>query len=232
MTNTDISMACERKKITAPVTNTLAKPSASGSDAAASEPNTASRIRNTIGNPVVSAASRSSFDSSCMPAQSACCPTRCGSTPCARLSHVEFVAHVDRHVRELVLTALQLERDHDDRLIARLRLGAGGRLAGQLDVAHVGGDPIDPVDLLAHGGGGRALALRKHHGQRLALGLVEVGRAPRRPSPTRSPGRGSRRWSGARSAGRRTGAAATSTSSHVMRTKRRWRERKSCRRAM
>ena len=44
MTKTDISIACERPKISAPVMKTEKKPSASGSAAAASEPNTASRI--------------------------------------------------------------------------------------------------------------------------------------------------------------------------------------------
>jgi hypothetical protein len=59
-----------------PVTTTLAAPSASGRAAAASEPNTMRRISRTTGKPVVSAASRSSFERSCMPAQSACWPTR------------------------------------------------------------------------------------------------------------------------------------------------------------
>src|SRR5215211_8435961 len=77
VTKTDMSVAWERKKIAAPVTATLAKPSASGSAAAASEPNTA----RTIGKPVVSAAARSSLARSCMPAQRACWPTRWGSTP-------------------------------------------------------------------------------------------------------------------------------------------------------
>ncbi len=65
----------------APVIATLANPSASGSAAAASEPNTASRISRTIGKPIFSALSRSSLVRSCMPAQSACWPTRWGSTP-------------------------------------------------------------------------------------------------------------------------------------------------------
>jgi hypothetical protein len=60
----------------APVTTTLAKPSASGRAAAASEPNTASRMSSTTGKPVTSAAARSSFVTSCMPAHSACWPTR------------------------------------------------------------------------------------------------------------------------------------------------------------
>ncbi len=67
--------------MTAPVIITLAKPSASGSVAAASDPKTASRITRTIGKPIFSALSRSSFVRSCMPAQSACWPTRYGSTP-------------------------------------------------------------------------------------------------------------------------------------------------------
>jgi hypothetical protein len=73
---TDICMVCERKKISAPVSITLAKPSASGSAAAANEPKTASRISSTIGKPALSAAARSSLVRSCMPAQSACWPTR------------------------------------------------------------------------------------------------------------------------------------------------------------
>ena len=65
----------------APVMVTEAKPSASGSAAAASEPNTASRISSTIGKPVTSAFSRSSLARSCMPAQSASWPTVYSSTP-------------------------------------------------------------------------------------------------------------------------------------------------------
>ena len=76
VTNTDVSVAWERKWMPAPVTPTLAKPSASGRLAAASEPNTASRMISTIGNPVISADSRSSLTRSCIPAQSACWPTR------------------------------------------------------------------------------------------------------------------------------------------------------------
>ena len=55
----------------APVTITATKPSASGSDAAASEPKTASRISATIGKPITSAFSRSSLESSCRPAHAA-----------------------------------------------------------------------------------------------------------------------------------------------------------------
>ena len=80
MTNTDMSIDCERKKIAAPVIITLAKPSSSGSAAAASEPKTPSRISSTIGKPVASAVSRSSLLRSCMPAQSAVWPTRYGFT--------------------------------------------------------------------------------------------------------------------------------------------------------
>ena len=76
VTNTDMSVAWDRKKMTAPVMPTLAKPSASGSAAAAREPNTASRMSSTIGNPVFSADSRSSLERSCMPAHRACWPTR------------------------------------------------------------------------------------------------------------------------------------------------------------
>ena len=76
MTKTDMSIACERKKMPAPVIITLAKPSSSGNAAAASEPKTASRISRTIGKPVASAVSRSFLLRSCMPAQSAVWPTR------------------------------------------------------------------------------------------------------------------------------------------------------------
>ena len=55
-------------------------PRLSGSSAAASEPNTASSTMNTIGKPAPSAFSRSSFDTSCMPAHSACWPTTCTGT--------------------------------------------------------------------------------------------------------------------------------------------------------
>ena len=48
----------------APVTVTATSPSASGSEAAASEPKTAIRIRATIGKPIASAFSRSSLETS------------------------------------------------------------------------------------------------------------------------------------------------------------------------
>src|SRR4051812_18948745 len=67
--------------MTAPVSATLPKPSASGRLAAASDPKTASRMMKTIGKPVRSAVSRSFLVRSCMPAHSACWPTRCTSTP-------------------------------------------------------------------------------------------------------------------------------------------------------
>ena len=76
VTNTDMSIAWERKKMAAPVIATLTNPSARGSAAAASEPNTASRINRTMGKPVASADSRSSFERSCIPAHRACWPTR------------------------------------------------------------------------------------------------------------------------------------------------------------
>ena len=75
VTKTDISIVCERAKISAPVTSTETKPSASGSAAAASEPNTSSRISRTIGKPAVSALARSSLDNSCMAPHSAPWPT-------------------------------------------------------------------------------------------------------------------------------------------------------------
>ena len=62
--------------MSAPVTMTLTKPSASGSAAAASEPKTTSRIRATIGKPLASAWARSRLESSCIPAQIVGCPTR------------------------------------------------------------------------------------------------------------------------------------------------------------
>ena len=62
--------------MSAPVTITLTKPSASGSAAAASEPKTTSRIIATIGKPLASALARSSLESSCIPAQIVGCPAR------------------------------------------------------------------------------------------------------------------------------------------------------------
>ena len=62
--------------MSAPVTMTLTKPSASGSAAAASEPKTTSRIRATIGKPPPSAWARSFLDSSCIPAQIVGWPAR------------------------------------------------------------------------------------------------------------------------------------------------------------
>ncbi len=67
--------------MSAPVTMTLTKPSVSGSTAAASEPKTTSRIRATIGKPPASALARSSFESSCIPAQTVGCPARYVVTP-------------------------------------------------------------------------------------------------------------------------------------------------------
>ncbi len=76
VTKIDICIACERKKTTAPVRITATKPRLSGSSAAATEPNTASRTMNTIGKPAASAFSRSVFETSCRPLQNACWPTR------------------------------------------------------------------------------------------------------------------------------------------------------------
>ena len=76
MTKTEVSICCEMKKISAPVTITLTKPSASGSTAAASEPKTTSRIRATIGKPPASASARSFLESSCIPAQTVAWPAR------------------------------------------------------------------------------------------------------------------------------------------------------------
>ena len=81
VTKTDISIACERPKISAPVTSTETKPSASGSVAAASEPKTASRISSTIGKPADSAFARSSLERSCIAAHSAPWPTKWVATP-------------------------------------------------------------------------------------------------------------------------------------------------------
>ena len=55
---------------------TAMKPRLSGSSAAATEPKISSSTMKTIGKPMPSAFSRSSFERSCMPAQSACKPTR------------------------------------------------------------------------------------------------------------------------------------------------------------
>ena len=76
VTNTDMSVTWDRKKTAAPEIITAITPRASGSAAAASDPNTTSRISRTIGKPTASAFSRSSLLRSCMPAQSACWPTR------------------------------------------------------------------------------------------------------------------------------------------------------------
>ena len=61
--------------MTAPVTITAATPSPAGSSAASTEPKTASSTIRIAGKPVISAFSRSSCWSSCMPAHSACWPT-------------------------------------------------------------------------------------------------------------------------------------------------------------
>ena len=63
------------------MTSTATKPSASGSAAAASEPKTSRRMSRTSGNPAVSALARSSFESSCIAAQSAPWPTSEVVTP-------------------------------------------------------------------------------------------------------------------------------------------------------
>ena len=62
--------------MSAPVTITLMKPSASGNAAAASDPKTTSRISATIGKPPASALARSFLESSCMPAQIVGWPAR------------------------------------------------------------------------------------------------------------------------------------------------------------
>jgi hypothetical protein len=65
----------------APVTVTATAPSARGSEAAASDPKTAIRIRATIGNPSPSAVARSSLETSESAAHIAGWPTRYGVTP-------------------------------------------------------------------------------------------------------------------------------------------------------
>ena len=93
MTKIDISITCASRKTIAPVTVTAATPSASGSAAAASEPNTASRMSSTSGRPTNSASSRSFLDSSCMPAHRPPWPTMCSGTaapssPMSRLTRI------------------------------------------------------------------------------------------------------------------------------------------------
>ena len=66
VTKTDISITCERPKISAPVSSTEPTPSESGRAAAANEPKTASRISSTIGKPADSALARSSLERSCI----------------------------------------------------------------------------------------------------------------------------------------------------------------------
>ena len=92
VTNTDISSDCDRKKIAPPVRITATKPSTSGSAAAATEPKIASSTISTIGNPLVSAFWRSDLETSCIAAQSACCPTTCtGTAACAWPSTSRFL---------------------------------------------------------------------------------------------------------------------------------------------
>ena len=104
VTKTDISIACESTKISAPVTSTETKPSASGSAAAASEPKTSSRISSTIGKPADSALARSSLESSCIAAHSAPWPTKWVATPSrGAVGDAEPVAQVGGDVGRVVL---------------------------------------------------------------------------------------------------------------------------------
>ncbi len=134
VTNTDISIVVERKKMTAPVTITATKPSASGNAAAASEPNAAIRISATIGNPVISALSRSSLESSCSPAQAVGWPTRYGVTPStvspgAMSSRSSTAASICSET----LAVAWIEHD-GDALFAELLAGGRRRPVGQRQV--------------------------------------------------------------------------------------------------
>ena len=88
VTKIDMSSCWERKNTPAPVMITATNPRLSGSSAAANEPKTASSTMNTIGKPAPSAFSRSSFDTSCMPAHRACWPTTCTGTGTSAVSVV------------------------------------------------------------------------------------------------------------------------------------------------
>jgi hypothetical protein len=144
----------------APVTPTLANPSASGSDAAASEPKTARRIRRTIGKPVLHAGPKGLLADE----------VGLDARPVAR---EELVAELGCEVGELVLGALDPERDDRDGAVGGL---AGGALGGgdDLGVPQPLGDPFDALDLRAHAGRRRALALREHDREALALGALEA----------------------------------------------------------
>jgi hypothetical protein len=75
VTNTDISICREISQMRAPVTSTLVRSRPKGRTAAVMDPNTASRMRATIGKPLVSALARSSLLRSWSPAQAAPWPT-------------------------------------------------------------------------------------------------------------------------------------------------------------
>ncbi len=109
--------------MSAPVTTTAATPSASGSAAAASDPKTTSRTISTIGRPMSSACSRSSFESCWIPAQSALWPTRCSGTAAPFGVDLEVLAHHGGGVDGLVAAARDDERHHDHVALAG---GAGG----------------------------------------------------------------------------------------------------------
>ena len=181
VTNTDISIAWLRKKIAAPVIATLAKPSASGSAAAASEPNTASRISSTIGKPTCSADARSFLARSCMPAQSACWPTRWISTPASLWRPPPMPSSRRRSEAASAASSwvpLSWSGDDSDRRVGR-RAWSGGRggLRVERDVLDAVGAAADARDRGVDVGAGAAGAAREHDGELRALRAVEVGEA-------------------------------------------------------
>ena len=162
----------------APVMVTEAKPSASGSAAAASDPNTASRISSTIGKPVTSAFSRSSLARSCMPAHSASWPTVYSSTPSRAPSPTSSSSRRST-ARSLAWSwsAWTVSGTVTTGARAARRLAAAAARRGQLGVRQLGGDAVDAVHGGAHLGVGRARAARHDHGQGVGLGAVELGQA-------------------------------------------------------
>ena len=191
--------------MSAPVTTTAATPSASGSAAAASDPKTTSRTISTIGRPMSSACSRSSFESCWIPAQSALWPTRCSGTAAPSGVDLEVLAHHGGGVDGLVAAARRRRAASRSRRARRRR----GRRPAPAGSAARPRRPRSPRARRARtrrpAPAGRAPGCRRRsRGPRAACrGSRAPGRRPRPSSP--SPWSRTRLRSGSRSAGRRTG---------------------------
>ena len=224
VTKTDISSACERKKMIAPVMSTLTAPRISGSDAAASEPKTASRIRSTIGKPLASAAARSSLLEVLHPGPQGLLADEVGlDTVLRTVARSYLVAEVGGHVGRLVEVAGDVEDRDRDRRAPDVREGRGLRAVGHLHVGQASRRPVGPVDRGAHVRLLGARALPDHDERASRSGAPEVLDGPvdrLRPEPApRNPAREVLRLPHGERHGARSSATHAPRISHLRRSR-------------